>query len=273
MPRYKLPTPLPRECDVEECSSDARYGGCYCERHHTQIRRGKLPGYYRHPKGRRPKVAHLVPNQSDLRIIEEISNNAANIIFQASKTPEDVSRLSDALLAGPLISALTDDAAVRARVGDNVIKNVESNGSLHHKLEIIQLATENLSPAESQAAFTHTSQRTLARAQRLSANELLRQRYASNTTRVRVKPEEIEWVKNFWRDHSTPAPPAQHGATIQLHRGDSETCVSKYLQRFTDKDVYGMYQLEWKEKSEEAPRSKAFLVANKYVSSHLHNSN
>ncbi len=265
MLRYKhIPTP-PRDCDVEGCTSDARYGGHFCERHHTQIRRGKLPGYSPNPKGRPPKFLRLMPTQSDSRIIEDITNIAANKILQASKSPEDVSRLSGALLASPLLSALTDDAAVRAQVGDNVIHAMESNGPLHHRLEVIQIATKDLSPAESQAAFTHTSQHSLSRAQWLTTNELLLKRYASNTHRERVKQEEIEWVKNFWRDHSTPIPPAQHGATIQLHRGNDETCVSKHLQLFTDKDMYAIYQLEWKEKSDEAPRSKAFLVANKYV--------
>ncbi len=61
------------------------------------------------------------------------------------------------------------------------------------------------------------------------------------------------------------AAPNQNGATVQLQRGDELSRVSKLFQNETDSGFYKLYALEWKGNHTTAPRSKAFLIAHRYV--------
>ncbi len=166
----------------------------------------------------------------------------------------------------PAMSAFTQSASTDSHIRQNLQKALCDAGPSHLTTHIVGLVSDGLSTDQMHNAFPNISVRTIERARDLpmSCNELLLDKYPSKVERCRTSDKELEWIHQFFRDVCTPAAPNQNGATVELHRGDELSRVSKLFQNETDSSIYTLYALEWIGTHPTPPRSKAFLIAHRY---------
>ena len=235
-----------------------------CERHHSQHRRGKLPNYQSKPRGRPRKNFTLLNDRTKSRVIEQTSQALAGLLAERCSSLSDIQEMKEALASDPLISALTDHASTKAKVGENISNTLANMKGSHFTQSLLHEAIQGIPTREAHSLPTH-SVRELQQARNLSFFEFLEQRYPHGVTRTHASQEELAFITSFYRHHTCVAPPAQKGSSLLLDRANPYSRVSKLLQTRSDSMLYQMYCFAWKEAGHaEPPRSKAYLIAHKF---------
>ena len=146
-----------RSCDQPGCIAAARHGGFLCERHHSQHRRGKLPNYQSKPQGRPRKNFALLNDRSKSRVIEQTSQALAGLLAERCSSLSDIQEMKEALASDPLISALTDHASTKAKVGENISNTLANMKGSHFTQSLLHEAIQGIPTREAHSLFpTHS---------------------------------------------------------------------------------------------------------------------